>query len=90
MLVIKGPKGTFDHAHARRRVYSIKEDEILVTPVGPTQAGARRLGHAADDGAEPGHRRDEGFTKVLEITGVAIAHRRRAGTSGCSSATATT
>jgi len=37
MLVVKGPKGTLTMPMLDDVIYSIKEDEILVTPVGPTQ-----------------------------------------------------
>ena len=70
LLVVKGPKGTLTMPMLDDVIYSIKEDEILVTPVGPTkQARAfwgmqRTLVQNLVTGVT------EGFTKTLEITGV--------------------
>ena len=51
-------------------IYSIKEDEILVTPVGPTQQARSAWGMQRTMVQNLVTGVTEGFTKVLEITGV--------------------
>jgi large subunit ribosomal protein L6 len=70
MLVIKGPKGTLTMPMLDDVIYSIKEDEILVTPVGPTQQARSAWGMQRTMVQNLVTGVTEGFTKVLEITGV--------------------
>ena len=70
MLVIKGPKGTLTMPMLDDVIYAIKEDEILVTPVGPTQQARAAWGMQRTMVQNLVTGVTEGFTKVLEITGV--------------------
>ena len=70
MLVIKGPKGTLTMPMLDDVIYSIKDDEILVTPVGPTQQARAAWGMQRTNVQNLVTGVTEGFTKVLEITGV--------------------
>ena len=70
LLVIKGPKGTLTMPMLDDVIYSIKEDEILVTPVGPTQQARAAWGMQRTMVQNLVTGVSEGFTKVLEITGV--------------------
>ena len=70
MLVIKGPKGTLTMPMLDDVIYSIKEDEILVTPVGPTQQARSAWGMQRTMVQNLVTGVTDGFTKVLEITGV--------------------
>ena len=70
MLVIKGPKGTLTMPMLDDVIYSIKEDEILVTPVGPTQQARAAWGMQRTMVQNLVTGVTEGFTKVLEITGI--------------------
>jgi large subunit ribosomal protein L6 len=70
MLVIKGPKGTLTMPMLDDVIYSIKEDEILVTPVGPTLQARAAWGMQRTMVQNLVTGVTEGFTKVLEITGV--------------------
>jgi large subunit ribosomal protein L6 len=70
MLVIKGPKGTLTMPMLDDVIYSIKEDEIIVTPVGPTQQARSAWGMQRTMVQNLVTGVTEGFTKVLEITGV--------------------
>ena len=70
LLVIKGPKGTLTMPMLDDVIYSIKEDEILVTPVGPTQQARAAWGMQRTMVQNLVTGVTEGFTKVLEITGV--------------------
>jgi large subunit ribosomal protein L6 len=70
LLVIKGPKGTLTMPMLDDVIYSIKEDEILVTPVGPTQQARSAWGMQRTMVQNLVTGVTEGFTKVLEITGV--------------------
>ena len=69
-LVVKGPKGTLTMPMLDDVIYSIKEDEILVTPVGPTQQARSAWGMQRTMVQNLVTGVTEGFTKVLEITGV--------------------
>jgi large subunit ribosomal protein L6 len=70
LLVVKGPKGTLTMPMLDDVIYSIKEDEILVTPVGPTQQARSAWGMQRTMVQNLVTGVTEGFTKVLEITGV--------------------
>jgi large subunit ribosomal protein L6 len=70
LLVIKGPKGTLTMPMLDDVIYSIKEDEILVTPVGPTQQARAAWGIQRTMEQTLVSGVTEGFPKVLEITGV--------------------
>ena len=70
LLVIKGPKGTLTMPMLDDVIYSIKDDEILVTPVGPTQQARAAWGMQRTMVQNLVTGVTEGFTKVLEITGV--------------------
>ncbi len=69
MLVVKGPKGTLTMPMLDDVIYSIKEDEILVTPVGPTQQARAAWGMQRTMVQNLVTGVTDGFTKVLEITG---------------------
>ena len=90
MLVVKGPKGTLTMPMLDDVIYSIKEDEILVTPVGPTQQARAAWGMQRTMVQNLVTGVTEGFTKVLEITGVGYRAQAQGRTCACSSATATT
>jgi len=70
LLVVKGPKGTLTMPMLDDVIYSIKDDEILVTPVGPTQQARSAWGMQRTMVQNLVTGVTEGFTKVLEITGV--------------------
>ena len=70
MLVVKGPKGTLTMPMLDDVIYSIKEDEILVTPVGPTQQARAAWGMQRTMVQNLITGVSEGFTKKLLITGV--------------------
>jgi large subunit ribosomal protein L6 len=70
MLVIKGPKGTLTMPMLDDVIYAINEGEILVTPVGPTQQARSAWGMQRTMVQNLVTGVTEGFTKVLEITGV--------------------
>ena len=70
LLVIKGPKGTLTMPMLDDVIYSIKDDEILVTPVGPTQQARSAWGMQRTMVQNLVTGVTDGFTKVLEITGV--------------------
>jgi large subunit ribosomal protein L6 len=70
LLVVKGPKGTLTMPMLDDVIYSIKEDEILVTPIGPTQQARSAWGMQRTMVQNLVTGVTEGFTKVLEITGV--------------------
>ena len=70
MLVIKGPKGTLTMPMLDDVIYSIKDDEILVTPVGPSQQARAAWGMQRTMVQNLVTGVTEGFTKVLEINGV--------------------
>ena len=69
-LVIKGPKGTLTMPMLDDVIYSIKDDEILVTPVGPSQQARAAWGMQRTMVQNLVTGVTEGFTKVLEINGV--------------------
>ena len=69
-MEVKGPKGTLTMPMLDDVIYSIKEDEILVTPVGPTQQARAAWGMQRTMVQNLVTGVTEGFTKVLEITGV--------------------
>ena len=69
-LVVKGPKGTLTMPMLDDVIYSIKEDEILVTAVGPTRQARAAWGMQRTMVQNLVTGVTEGFTKVLEITGV--------------------
>ena len=70
MLVIKGPKGTLTMPMLDDVIYAINEGEILVKPVGPTQQARSAWGMQRTMVQNLVTGVTEGFTKVLEITGV--------------------
>ena len=70
MLVVKGPKGTLTMPMLDDVIYSIKDDEILVTPVGPTQQARAAWGMQRTMVQNLVTGVTEGFTKKLLITGV--------------------
>jgi large subunit ribosomal protein L6 len=70
LLVVKGPKGTLTMPMLDDVIYSIKEDEILVTPIVPTQQARSAWGMQRTMVQNLVTGVTEGFTKVLEITGV--------------------
>jgi len=70
MLVVTGPKGTLTMPMLDDLIYAIKDDEILVTPVGPTQQARAAWGMQRTMVQNLVTGVTEGFTKVLEITGV--------------------
>ena len=70
LLVIKGPKGTLTMPMLDDVIYAINEGEILVTPVGPTQQARAAWGMQRTMVQNLVTGVTEGFTKVLEITGV--------------------
>jgi large subunit ribosomal protein L6 len=70
MLVIKGPKGTLAMPMLDDVIYSIKDDEIVVTPVGPSQQARAAWGMQRTMVQNLVTGVTEGFTKVLEINGV--------------------
>ena len=72
MLTVKGPKGTLTMQMLDDLVrYDIKDGEISVTPVNPSQQRARAAwGMQRTNVQNLVTGVTEGFTKVLEITGV--------------------
>ena len=70
MLVVKGPKGTLTMPMLDDVIYAINEGEILVKPVGPTQRARAAWGMQRTMVQNLVTGVTEGFTKVLEITGV--------------------
>ena len=70
LLVVKGPKGTLTMPMLDDVIYSINDNEILVTPVGPTQQARSAWGMQRTMVQNLVTGVTEGFTKVLEITGV--------------------
>ena len=69
-LTVKGPKGTLTMAMLDDVIYKVGEGEILVEPVGPTQAARSAWGLQRTMVQNLVTGVTEGFTKVLEINGV--------------------
>ena len=70
MLVIKGPKGTLTMPMLDDVIYKIDDSQILVTPTGPTQRARSAWGMQRTMVQNLVTGVTDGFTKVLEITGV--------------------
>jgi large subunit ribosomal protein L6 len=69
-LTVKGPKGTLTMAMLDDVIYKVNEGEILVEPVGPSQQSRAAWGLQRTMVQNLVTGVTEGFTKVLEITGV--------------------
>ena len=69
-LTVKGPKGTLTMALLDDVIYKVGEGEILVEPVGPTQQARSAWGLQRTMVQNLVTGVTDGFTKVLEITGV--------------------
>ena len=69
-LTVKGPKGTLTMAMLDDVIYKVGEGEILVEPVGPTQQARSAWGLQRTMVQNLVTGVTEGFTKVLEISGV--------------------
>ena len=69
-LTVKGPKGTLTMAMLDDVIYKVGEGEILVEPVGPTQQARSAWGLQRTMVQNLVTGVTDGFTKVLEITGV--------------------
>ena len=69
-LTVKGPKGTLTMAMLDDVIYKVGEGEILVEPVGPSQQSRAAWGLQRTMVQNLVTGVTEGFTKVLEITGV--------------------
>ena len=69
-LTVKGPKGTLTMAMLDDVIYKVGEGEILVEPVGPTQQARAAWGLQRTMVQNLVTGVTEGFTKVLEISGV--------------------
>ena len=69
-LTVKGPKGTLTMAMLDEVIYKVGEAEILVTPVGPSQQARSAWGLQRTMVQNLVTGVTDGFTKVLEITGV--------------------
>ena len=70
ILSVKGPKGTLTMAMLDDVIYKLSEGEILVTPIGPSQQARSAWGLQRTMVQNLVTGVTEGFTKVLEITGV--------------------
>ncbi len=69
-LTVKGPKGILTMAMLDDVIYKVGEGEILVEPVGPTQQARSAWGLQRTMVQNLVTGVTEGFSKVLEITGV--------------------
>ena len=69
-LTVKGPKGTLTMAMLDDVIYKVGEGEILVEPVGPSQQSRAAWGLQRTMVQNLVTGVTEGFTKVLEISGV--------------------
>ena len=69
-LTVKGPKGTLTMALLDDVIYKVGEGEILVEPVGPTQQARSAWGLQRTMVQNLVTGVTEGFTKVLEISGI--------------------
>jgi large subunit ribosomal protein L6 len=69
-LTVKGPKGTLTMAMLDDVIYKVNEGEILVEPVGPSQQSRAAWGLQRTMVQNLVTGVTEGFTKVLEISGV--------------------
>ena len=70
LLTVKGPKGTLTMTMLDDVIYKVGEGEILVEPVGPTQQARSAWGLQRTMVQNLVTGVTDGFTKVLEITGV--------------------
>ena len=69
-LTVKGPKGTLTMAMLDDVIYKVGEGEILVEPVGPSQQSRAAWGLQRTMVQNLVTGVTDGFTKVLEISGV--------------------
>ena len=69
-LTVKGPKGTLTMAMLDDVIYKVNEGEILVEPVGPSQQSRAAWGLQRTMVQNLVTGVTDGFTKVLEISGV--------------------
>ena len=70
LVTVKGPKGTLTMAMLDDVIYKVGEGEILVEPVGPSQQSRAAWGLQRTMVQNLVTGVTEGFTKVLEISGV--------------------